>query len=94
MNENEKNKPFVVTLLRHGESVGNAESRWQGQADFPLTRKGRAQAQALAERWQKEKKAVRPCHRQSAHTHKRDRRDHCLCIELESGIRSPVAGTR
>ena len=56
MNENEKNKPFVVTLLRHGESVGNAESRWQGQADFPLTRKGRAQAQALAERWQKEKR--------------------------------------
>lgn len=56
MTENEKSKPFVVTLLRHGESVGNAESRWQGQADFPLTHRGRAQAQALAERWQKEKK--------------------------------------
>jgi broad specificity phosphatase PhoE len=45
---------FVFSLLRHGESVGNAESRWQGQADFPLTDTGRAQACALAERWQAE----------------------------------------
>lgn len=45
---------FYITLLRHGESVGNAESRWQGQADFPLTGKGRAQANALARRWKKE----------------------------------------
>lgn len=42
---------FDITFLRHGESVGNAESRWQGQADFPLTDKGREQAQALADRW-------------------------------------------
>ena len=48
-------QPFYVTLLRHGESIGNAESRWQGQSDFPLTETGRAQARALAERWQKEK---------------------------------------
>lgn len=46
-----KPQPFHITLLRHGESVGNAESRWQGQADFPLTDTGRAQARALAERW-------------------------------------------
>ncbi len=45
---------FVFTLLRHGESVGNAESRWQGQSDFPLTDTGCAQARALAERWQAE----------------------------------------
>jgi 2,3-bisphosphoglycerate-dependent phosphoglycerate mutase len=49
-----KPKSFYLTLLRHGESVGNAESRWQGQADFPLTEKGRAQAYALAERWKSE----------------------------------------
>ncbi len=48
-------QPFHITLLRHGESVGNAESRWQGQAEYPLTEKGRAQAQSLAERWKKEK---------------------------------------
>jgi broad specificity phosphatase PhoE len=54
MTENDRPKPFLITLLRHGESVGNAESRWQGQADFPLTEKGRAQAYALAERWRKE----------------------------------------
>lgn len=50
-----KNKIFQVTLLRHGESVGNAESRWQGQADYPLTERGRSQAQALAQRWKRER---------------------------------------
>jgi broad specificity phosphatase PhoE len=49
-----KPQPFIITLLRHGESVGNAESRWQGQADFPLTGTGRAQARALAQRWKSE----------------------------------------
>lgn len=51
-----ENKPklFFITLLRHGESVGNAESRWQGQADFPLTDRGREQARALAARWKRE----------------------------------------
>jgi broad specificity phosphatase PhoE len=47
-------QPFVITLLRHGESVGNAESRWQGQSDFPLTETGRDQARALAGRWKSE----------------------------------------
>jgi len=42
---------YHITFLRHGESVGNAEERFQGQADFPLTENGLAQAQALAERW-------------------------------------------
>jgi broad specificity phosphatase PhoE len=42
----------VTTLLlaRHGESDWNAELRWQGHADRPLTARGRAQARALAER--------------------------------------------
>jgi 2,3-bisphosphoglycerate-dependent phosphoglycerate mutase len=46
-------KPAVVTItfLRHGESVGNLENRFQGHADFPLTEKGRLQAQALVNRW-------------------------------------------
>lgn len=47
-------QPFYFTMLRHGESVGNAESRWQGQADYPLTDIGRIQAHALARRWQSE----------------------------------------
>lgn len=41
-------------FLRHAESVGNVESRWQGQSDYPLTDKGRAQAAALAQRWKEE----------------------------------------
>lgn len=48
------NRDYYVTFLRHGESVGNAENRFQGQADFALTEKGRAQAEALADRWQAE----------------------------------------
>ncbi|MCZ2128366.1 MAG: histidine phosphatase family protein [Anaerolineales bacterium] len=54
---NENRRIFKITLLRHGESVGNAESRWQGQSDYPLTERGRKQAQALAERWQRENAA-------------------------------------
>jgi 2,3-bisphosphoglycerate-dependent phosphoglycerate mutase len=45
---------YHVTFLRHGESVGNLENRFQGLADFPLTETGRAQAHALAHRWQSE----------------------------------------
>lgn len=46
---------YTFVFLRHGESVGNAEARWQGQSDYVLTEKGRAQARALAERWKSEK---------------------------------------
>jgi len=41
---------YHITLLRHGESVGNSEGRVQGQADYPLTETGRQQAHSLAER--------------------------------------------
>jgi broad specificity phosphatase PhoE len=44
---------YHFTLLRHGESVGNAENYHQGQSDFDLTDKGRAQSRALAARWLK-----------------------------------------
>ena len=50
-------KSYTIVLLRHGESVGNLESRWQGQSDFPLTDTGRSQAKALGERWKKEGEA-------------------------------------
>ena len=48
---------YNLTLLRHGESVGNAEGKHQGQSNFPLTEKGEAQARALANRWLIEKKS-------------------------------------
>jgi broad specificity phosphatase PhoE len=44
---------FEITLLRHGESTGNAGGIYQGQMDFDLTERGAAQVQALAERWQR-----------------------------------------
>lgn len=45
---------YNFVFLRHGESVGNAESRWQGQSDYPLNETGRTQARALAKRWREE----------------------------------------
>ncbi len=45
---------YYVTFLRHGESLGNQENRFQGQADFPLTEKGREQARSLASLWRSE----------------------------------------
>src|SRR3954470_14964460 len=37
-------------LVRHGESTYNAEGRIQGQQDAPLSERGRAQAERIAER--------------------------------------------
>jgi broad specificity phosphatase PhoE len=37
-----------LLLARHGESVWNAERRFQGSTDVPLSTRGRAQAEALA----------------------------------------------
>jgi 2,3-bisphosphoglycerate-dependent phosphoglycerate mutase len=52
---------YSITFLRHGESVGNAEDRFQGHADFPLTEKGRRQANTLAEIWKKENRHFDRC---------------------------------
>jgi broad specificity phosphatase PhoE len=37
-----------ILLVRHGESVWNAEGRWQGAANPPLSDTGRAQGRAVA----------------------------------------------
>lgn len=47
---------FNITLLRHGESYGNANRFHQGQYDFPLTEMGRNQANLLLQRWLNEQK--------------------------------------
>jgi probable phosphoglycerate mutase len=39
-----------LLCVRHAESTWNAEGRWQGQADPPLSDRGRADAQAAATR--------------------------------------------
>jgi broad specificity phosphatase PhoE len=43
--------PYQFTLLRHGESEGNAQQIFQGQSDYPLNSKGRKQAKALSDFW-------------------------------------------
>ena len=42
---------YKLILLRHAESVGNAEGYYQGQEDFPLTRRGVNQVRRLISRW-------------------------------------------
>jgi len=39
-----------LVLVRHAESIWNAEDRWQGQTDVPLSERGRGEADRLAER--------------------------------------------
>jgi broad specificity phosphatase PhoE len=39
----------TILLVRHAESDWNVENRFQGHADRPLTRRGREQAERLAE---------------------------------------------
>lgn len=42
--------PRQLLVLRHGESTWNAENRWQGQADPPLSPRGEEQAGEAAGR--------------------------------------------
>jgi probable phosphoglycerate mutase len=43
-----------MILIRHGETIWNAEGRIQGQGDSPLTERGIAQARAVARRLREE----------------------------------------
>jgi probable phosphoglycerate mutase len=40
----------TLILVRHGETAWNAENRWQGQKNSPLTEFGREQARRVAAR--------------------------------------------
>jgi len=53
--ENPKNI-YRFTFLRHGESIGNAQGLYQGQADFHLSETGFRQARLLAKHWKKASK--------------------------------------
>jgi broad specificity phosphatase PhoE len=43
-------RSLTLLLVRHGETAWNAEGRWQGQRDIPLSDAGRAQSAALGRR--------------------------------------------
>ena len=47
-----------LLLVRHGESLGNAENRFQGREEYPLTERGLEQARRLADRLRRECGAV------------------------------------
>ena len=42
-------EPATLIVVRHGETVWNAEHRWQGWLDSPLTARGEEQARRAAE---------------------------------------------
>lgn len=39
-----------ITFVRHAQSIWNAEDRWQGQSDVPLSDRGRDEARIVGER--------------------------------------------
>ena len=43
-------RSLTLLLVRHGETTWNAEGRWQGQTDVPLSEVGRRQAELLGAR--------------------------------------------
>ncbi len=50
-----------LVLIRHAESTWNAERRWQGHSDPPLSQRGRRQAAEVAERLAQESFAALVC---------------------------------
>jgi probable phosphoglycerate mutase len=42
--------PALLAIVRHGQTVENAQGRWLGLRDSPLTQEGRQQAMALGAR--------------------------------------------
>lgn len=43
-------RTLTLLMVRHGETAWNAEGRWQGQTDVPLSDRGREQARFLGAR--------------------------------------------
>ena len=41
----------TIIMIRHGQSVANAENRFAGHSDFDLTELGRKQAALAAKYW-------------------------------------------
>jgi probable phosphoglycerate mutase len=74
-------------LIRHGESVWNAERRIQGQKDPPLSDRGRAQAHSAGLRF-------RGRHWEAAYTSDLLRAAQTSSAIVESGIATPEVGLR
>ncbi|GBB95071.1 hypothetical protein RclHR1_02470015 [Rhizophagus clarus] len=46
---------LTITIIRHGESIGNVQQRWQGHTNSPLTNFGAQQAEQAGEALKHEK---------------------------------------
>lgn len=47
---NRAGRAAILMLTRHGQTLDNAEGRWEGRRDGTLTREGRRQVEALGQR--------------------------------------------
>ena len=43
-----------LVIVRHGQSVANAENRWQGQMDYPLSKQGYKESESLKNKFETE----------------------------------------
>lgn len=48
---------YLITFMRHGESIANASGLLQGQSDWPLTENGADQASRAAQKWIEQKRS-------------------------------------
>jgi probable phosphoglycerate mutase len=84
-----------ILLCRHGETLWNAEGRYQGQIDIPLSEVGEGQARALGERLKD-----LPIHRAIASPLARARRTaelalthHAVTLQFDPGLKEIAHGT-
>ena len=84
-----------ILLARHGETPWNAEGRYQGQEDIPLSPVGLAQAQALGERLREVPitRAVSSPLRRARHTAELALGQRELPLTLDPGLMEIAHGT-
>jgi len=84
-----------ILLARHGETPWNAEGRYQGQEDIPLSPLGETQARALGERLRKVHiaRAVASPLRRARHTAELALGERDLPLTLDPGLMEIAHGT-
>jgi probable phosphoglycerate mutase len=81
-----------LLLLRHGESTWNAQGRWQGQADPPLSEVGVAQARAAARALERVDALWSSDLARAHHTATILSEHHALVVRADARVRERAAG--